>query len=111
LNPARMVPALADGLRATCAARAALKSSSAPMDARADADFLLSFKENDFSDALVRAAEVDLDPLASRETVVAGDSIDVQVRTVVAASSHVAIRKGNLNAPAGWSAEPLPNET
>ena len=110
LNPARIVPALADGLRATRAARAALKSSSAPMNARADADFLLGLKEDDFSDALVRAAEVDVDPLASRETVVAGDSIDVQVRTFVPASSNVTIGKTNLNAPAGWVAEPLPNE-
>jgi LmbE family N-acetylglucosaminyl deacetylase len=110
LNPARIIPALADGLRATRAARTALKSSSAPMGARADADFLLGFKEDDFSDALVRVAEVDVDPLASRETVVAGDSIDVQVRTFVPASSNVAIGKTNLNAPAGWTAEPLPNE-
>jgi len=110
LNPARIIPALADGLRATRAARAALKSSSAPMDARADADFLLGFKEDDFSDALVRAAEVDVDPLASRETVVAGDSIDVQIRTFVPASSNVSIGKANLNAPAGWTAEPLTNE-
>jgi len=110
LNPARIVPALADGLRATRAARAALKSSSAAMDARADADFLLGFKEDDFSNALVRAAEVDVDPLASRETVVAGDSIDVQVRTFVPASSNVRIGTANLTAPAGWVAEPLPNE-
>ena len=110
LNPNRIIPALADGLRATRAARAALKSSSVPMDARAEADFLLAFKEDDFSDALVRAAEVDVDPLASRETVVAGDSIDVQVRTFVPASSNVAIGKAILNAPAGWAAEPLPTE-
>src|SRR5678815_826032 len=110
LNPGRIIPALADGLRATRAARAALKSSSAPVDARADADFLLGFKEDDFSDALVRAAEVDVDPLASRETVVAGDSIDVQVRTFVPASSNVAIGKANLNTPAGWSAEPVAND-
>jgi LmbE family N-acetylglucosaminyl deacetylase len=111
LNPNRIIPALADGLRATRAARAALKSSSAAMDARAEADFLLAFKEDDFSDALVRAAEVDVDPLASRETVVAGDSIDVQVRTFVPASPNVAIGKAILNAPAGWAAEPLPNES
>src|SRR5262249_53014573 len=97
LSPARIIPALTDGLRATRAARAALKSSSAPIDARADADFLLGFKEDDFSDALVRAAEVDVDPLAARETVVAGDSIDVQVRTFVPASSNVSIGKASLN--------------
>ena len=110
LNPARIIPALVDGLRATRAARAALKSSTAPTDARAEADFLLRFKEDDFSDALVRAAEVDVDPLASQETVVAGDSIDVQVRTFVPASSNVAIGTANLNAPPGWTAGPPSNE-
>ena len=110
LNPARIIPALVDGLRATRAARAALKSSSAPMDARAEADFLLRFKEDDLSDALVRAAEVDVDPLASQETVVAGESIDVQVRTFVPASSNVAIGKANLNAPPGWTPGPSPSE-
>jgi hypothetical protein len=79
------------------------------MDARAEADFLLRFKEDDFSDALVRAAEVDVDPLASQETVVAGDSIDVQVRTFVPASSNVAIGTANLNAPPGWTAGPPSN--
>src|SRR5262245_45503918 len=110
LNPARIIPALVDGLRATRTARAALKSSTAPMDARAEADFLLRFKEDDFSDALVRAAEVDVDPLASGETVVAGNSIDVQVRTFVPASSNVTISKANLNVPPGWTAGPSPNE-
>ena len=65
LEPARIIPALADGLRATRAARAAVKSAGGTADARADADFLLAFKETEFTDALVRAAEVDVDPLAS----------------------------------------------
>jgi LmbE family N-acetylglucosaminyl deacetylase len=110
LNPARIIPALVDGLRAARAARSALKSSGAPMEARAEADFLLGFKEEDFTDALLRAAEVDVDPLASRETVVAGDSVDVQVRTFLSAPANVAIGKTNLNAPAGWSAMPLAND-
>jgi LmbE family N-acetylglucosaminyl deacetylase len=107
LNLARIIPSLADGLRATRAARAALKSSSAPVDARADADFLLAFKEDEFSDALVRAAEVDVDPLALKETVVAGDSIDVQVRTFLPAGSSVTVGKAVVNAPADWAIQPL----
>src|SRR5689334_3985559 len=103
LSPAGIIPALADGLRATRAARAALKSSSAPADARADADFLLAIKEDEFSDALVRAAEVDVDPLAVPETVAPGDFVYVNVRTFLAADSTVRVDKATVNAPAGWN--------
>jgi LmbE family N-acetylglucosaminyl deacetylase len=107
LDPARIIPSLADGLRATRAARAALKTASVPMDARADADFLLALKENDFSEALVRAGEIEVDPLASQETVVAGDSIDVQIRTFTPQGSNVTISKAIVNAPDGWTVQPL----
>src|SRR5262245_42148293 len=50
LNPGSIVPALAAGLRATRDAREALKSIGGSADARADADFLLSFEERDFTD-------------------------------------------------------------
>jgi len=56
LDPAAIIPPLADGLRATRAARAAVKALSASADAQAEADFLLLFKERDFVDALTRAA-------------------------------------------------------
>jgi LmbE family N-acetylglucosaminyl deacetylase len=107
LSPARIVPALAEGLRATRAARAAVKSVNAPIDARADADFLLALKEDEFSDALVRAAEVDVDPLASQETVVAGESVDVQVRTFVPPGSNVPVGNAMIHVPAGWTVQPL----
>jgi LmbE family N-acetylglucosaminyl deacetylase len=48
LDPAAIVPALADGLRATRAARAALRTGTASADARAEAEFLLALKEQDF---------------------------------------------------------------
>ncbi|HEY3160520.1 MAG TPA: PIG-L family deacetylase [Vicinamibacterales bacterium] len=108
LAPARIIPALADGLRATRAARAAVKSAGGTADARAEADFLLAFKESEFAEALVRAAQVDVDPLASQETVVQGESVDVLVRTFVPADSSVTIEKAVVNAPAGWRIEPLP---
>ena len=111
LEPVRIIPALADGLRATRAARAAVKSAAVSTEARADADFLLAFKEDDFADALVRAAEIDVDPLASQETVVPGDSVDVTVRTFVPSESAVRVDKAVVNAPAGWRIEPLPSET
>ena len=110
LAPARIIPALTDGLRATRAARAAVKSAEGTADARADGDFLLAFKENEFTDALVRAAEVDVDPLATLETVVPGDSVDVNIRTFLSAGSMVTIGKATVSAPASWKIEPLPTE-
>ncbi len=110
LDPARIIPALADGLRATRAARAAVKSAGGSADARADADFLLAFKENEFSEALVRAAEVDVDPLASQETVVQGEAVDVLVRTFLPVGSSVSVAKTAMVAPAGWTVQPQQTE-
>ena len=71
------MPQLAAGLTATRAARQAVRGLGAPADARADADFLLAAKERDFTDALVRAAGVVVDPLADTETVVPGGTLNV----------------------------------
>jgi len=111
LEPARVIPALAEGLRATRAARTAVKAAAGSADVRAEADFLLAVKENDFTEALVRAAEVDVDPLAGTEIVVPGDSMDVVVRTFVpAGSSSVVLGKTSVSAPAGWMVQLLPLE-
>ena len=85
-RPSRPVscPQLAAGLTATRAARQAVRGLTAPADARADADFLLAVKERDFTDALVRAAGVVVDPLADAETVVPGGTLNVSVRTFLA---------------------------
>ena len=103
LDPAAIVPALADGLRATRDARAAVKSANASAEARADADFLLALKETEFTEALVRAAEVDVDPLATTETVVAGDDLSVNVRTFLPTGSSVTVNKATVSAPVGWN--------
>lgn len=105
LDAAAIVPPLAEGLRATRAARSALKSAGGTPDARADADFLLAFKEAEFTDALVQAAEVDVDPLAGQETVVQGGSVDVLVRIFLPPGSKAAVDKTVVNAPAGWRVE------
>jgi LmbE family N-acetylglucosaminyl deacetylase len=111
LEPAGIIPALADGLRATRAARAALKSGAGSADARADADFLLALEEDEFTDALVRAAEVDVDPLAGQETVVPGEAMDVVVRTFVPAGpTRIALGKTSVSAPARWMVQLLPLE-
>ena len=109
LNPERIIPVLAEGLRATRAGRAALKSANGSIDARTDADSLLAAKEAEFSDALARAFGVVVDPLASQETVIGGESIDVQVRTFIPSESIDSISKAVVNGPGGWTVEPLPN--
>ena len=106
LDPGRIIPALAGGLRATRAARAALKFSSAAAGARAEADFLLAFKEQEFVDALVRAAGVIVDPLADQDTVVQGGTLGVTARVFVPEGSPVRIAGTAINVPSGWQADP-----
>ncbi len=102
LDPTLIVPSLAEGLRATRAARAAVKSSNASTDARADADFLLAFKEQEFVDGLLRAAAVVVDPLADQETIVQGGTVGVTVRTFLPQGSTVKVAGAAIKAPAGW---------
>jgi len=106
LTPSDIVPALAAGLRATRAARAALPSMAAPEAAKAEADFLLAFKEDDFSEALARAAGVVVDPLAEDETVVQGGTVDVTVRTFLPDAAVARVTSATLATPAQWRVEP-----
>jgi LmbE family N-acetylglucosaminyl deacetylase len=108
LDPARIVPALADGLRATRAARVGVKLMNATAEAKADADFLLAFKEDEFSDALVRASGAAVDPLSDQETVVQGDTLIVTTRVFLPQGSDVAIGPSTIKAPMGWRIDPEP---
>jgi hypothetical protein len=108
LKPEALVPTIAEGLRATRAARAAAKATSASAEAKADADFLLAFKEHDFIEALTRAAGVDVDPIADEETVVQGTSVGVAVRTFLPAGSSVSITSTSVHAPQGWTVTSAP---
>jgi LmbE family N-acetylglucosaminyl deacetylase len=108
LDPSRIVPPLAAGLSATRAARRALAALEGARDAKADADFLLSLKERDFSDALVRAAGVVVDPLGDRELVAPGGSLTVSARIFLARPGIVTISRTALRTPAGWRVAPAP---
>lgn len=105
LQPADVIPALADGLRATRAARAALQSGAAPADARAEADFLLAFKERDFVDAIAAAAGVTVDPLADDETVIQGGTLVVSVRTFAPQDAQLNVTEASVIAPTGWTVD------
>jgi LmbE family N-acetylglucosaminyl deacetylase len=106
LRPQKITTVLAAGLHTTRLARQALSRLAAPEEARAEADFLLAMKEREFTDALVRAAEVVVDPLADRETVVPGGTLSVTVRTFVGSPEVVKIASANVEAPRGWVATP-----
>jgi LmbE family N-acetylglucosaminyl deacetylase len=106
LDPAGIVPALAAGLRATRIARDTLRSLDGSNDARAHADFLLAVKEADFSEALMTAAGVVVDPLADDETVVAGGAMGMTVRTFLANPRLARVTSAPVRAPAGWIVEP-----
>ena len=108
LDPARIVPALADGLRATRAARVGATLMNATAEAKADADFLLAFKEDEFSDALVRASGAVVDPLSDQETVVQGETLTVTTRVFLPQGSDVAIGPSTIKAPMGWQIGPEP---
>ena len=110
LTPAAIVPALTAGLRATRAAREAVTRLPAPADARADAEFLLALKEQEFVDAMTRAAGVIVDPLSEAETVVQGGTAAVNVRTFLPIGSDVRVTGATIAAPAGWMVTAAPAE-
>jgi LmbE family N-acetylglucosaminyl deacetylase len=107
LRPEALLPTLANGLRAVRTARSALRQFT--VDAVADADFLLADKEDAFSNALIQAAGVVFDPLASQETVVPGASVDVSVRVFSANPSIVRLVRSDVHAPQGWTTAAVAN--
>ncbi len=107
-KPSGIVPVLARGLTAVRAARTAAKALAAPADAKADADFLLAFKEEEFSEALAMAAEVTLDPLANTETVTPGDAVAITVRGFIGEGSGATLGAAKVEAPEGWTVVAAP---
>jgi LmbE family N-acetylglucosaminyl deacetylase len=108
--PVKIIPTLAGGLRATREARAALKTlalAGASDQAKADADFLLAVKEDEFEDALVRASGLVVDVLADREVAAPGESVRASVNIFLpdkASTSTTKIDSVRLHVPDGWTA-------
>jgi LmbE family N-acetylglucosaminyl deacetylase len=102
LQPARIVSTLAAGVRATRAARAALRDVPAG-DARTDADFMLRQKEIDFEEALARAASVVVDALSDQEIVPQGFALGVAVRAYFPDASLVRVTDAGVTTPEGWT--------
>jgi len=106
LAPEKSIPALARGLQATRAARTAARSAVGSDASRAEADFLLAVKEADFTEALVRAASVVIDPLADQETVVPGGTLGVTTRLFAPEHAPVKVVDATLTTPPGWTVQP-----
>jgi hypothetical protein len=117
--PAKIIPTLAAGLRATRDARSALKTLSAPEQAKDDADFLLAVKGRELEEALVRASGLVVDVLADREMAAPGETLRAAVNIFFAADSPsaklltpsarlVTITSVKLHAPDGWTITPNP---
>jgi hypothetical protein len=85
-----------------------LKTVTAGEEARAEADFLLAFKEADFIEAMVRAAGVVIDPLADDETIVQGGNVNVNIRTFVPDGSAAKVTDATVRMPKGWTAAAAP---
>lgn len=111
LSPQKIIEPLADGLRAVRKARAKLVSEKVAEQGRADADFMLARKEREFEEALRRAAGVEVDALASAETVAPGESLPVAVRVFVPVGAPVKVGEIRLRAPEGWTSAPAPEPT
>lgn len=101
IEPSRIVTGLVEGIKAVRAARQALASMTAS-PGRSDADHLLAIKEHDFTEAAIRAAGVVVDPLAERETVNPGGTVDVTVRVFLAQPSMATVTSTAVKAPASW---------
>jgi hypothetical protein len=106
LQPSASIPALAEGLRATRAALTALASLQAQAEAKEDARFLLTRKEEEFIEALTRAAGVVVDPLADAETIEQGGSTNVTVRTFAADPALVRVSSTAVVGGTGWTIAP-----
>lgn len=104
LEPAKVVPHLAAGLKAVRAARQKLAGKLSDLAAY-DADFLLSLKEKEFAEALQAAAGVVVDAVSANETIVAGDSTPVSVRVFSPQWTDVKVNSSSLNLLRGWSAK------
>jgi len=105
-EPARSIPALAEGLRAVREARRVLEAIDTAAEAKAEAGFLLLRKEREFEAALEAAAGVVVDALADAETIAAGETATITTRVFVPDPGLVKVGAIDLRVPAGWLVAP-----
>ena len=96
-NPQKIVPILTRGI---AQANDAEKSTANP-----ETRFMIRQKGVEFVAALQAAAGIVIDALSNSETVVAGDSVGVAVRTFVPETSGITIVEATLRTLPGWKVE------
>lgn len=110
--PEKIIPYLAEGLKAIRDTRLLLPSADFGIDkAESNADFLLFQKEKEFSDSLQLASGVVVDALTDTETIAPNESTIVSVRVFAPANSNVQINSINLKTPNGWKVENIEEPT
>jgi LmbE family N-acetylglucosaminyl deacetylase len=105
LSPADTIPSLTEGLAALRTAQARVASLGVDGSVKAELDFRLKLKADDFEDAITRAAGLVVDPLADRETVAPGEAMTVAVRSFFPSSRPVQVVGATLHVPDGWRVE------
>jgi LmbE family N-acetylglucosaminyl deacetylase len=109
----RIAPYLSAGLREVRTLRSTLGSLDAT--SRGNVDAILTRKERDFVDALIKSNGIVVDALSNSEIVTPGGTVDVAVNVYTgpkppSGSDPKASVQIRLAAPAGWAAEQLPVE-
>lgn len=109
LAPQKIIRPLAEGLTAIRKAKdkLGLGDDDEFLPEKYQAGFLLIQKEEEFSEALRRAAGVEVDTLVDTETIVAGDSALVTTRVFVPEETPVRLGKTSLRLPRGWQARAI----
>ncbi len=107
LAPQKIIPALAEGLTSLRTARQLL-GATPETEGRGNADFILAKKEAEFVEALKRAAGIQFDVLADKETLATGDSCTVNLRAYYPSDAPVTSRGIGLLTPPDWTGVPAP---
>lgn len=95
-QPSKIVPLLAAGYKAAYDAEWSTRLPNSKA--------LMRFKQAEFSKAIKIAAGLQIDALADRETVVAGEQFPVNVRVFFPASETVSVQNIRLRTQTGWTA-------
>jgi LmbE family N-acetylglucosaminyl deacetylase len=104
LRPERIVPRLA---AAALMLEEAVRGLEADQSADADLRFRVDVERRKLSNALRRAAGIELDAIASDEAVVPGQTFEIELRLWNGGSDEVEVTSLEPLLPAGWAATPL----
>lgn len=95
--PEKLIPILATGYKQAKDAEMSTKNL--------ESINFLQQKKRGFATALQMAASVTVDALSDSETIVAGDSVNVSVKTFAAENSQIKVKGASLKVPEGWKTE------